>query len=170
MPFGRGFIMGPSVPLPARKKSEVLWPALTGVTLAANTDVDLVVWLKGLIAPASGTLAPFFNTISNKLNVYNDNASVAFKLNLRGSWTGGNNRSMQLDFIGTNGNRLVASRDVAVTVDDITMATFFSVDKDGNIATNGTKPVIRSNGAPFSVTAVQIIAEQITTETVISAA
>ncbi|MGY3943381.1 tail needle knob protein [Aeromonas tecta] len=168
MPFGDNFIPGPVMPLPARKKSEVFWAALTGASLVANTDIDLVAWLNALVAPTSGTLAPFFNTTSNKLNVYNDNASVAFKLNLRGTWTGGNNRSMQLDFVGTNGNRLVQSRDSAVTVDDLTLATFFSIDKNGNIATNGTKPVIRSNGAPFTVTAVQIIAEQITTETVIT--
>ncbi|WP_017410099.1 tail needle knob protein [Aeromonas hydrophila] len=91
-------------------------------------------------------------------------------LNLEGSWTGGStNRSMQLDFAGTNGNRLVASRDVAVTSDVITLATFFSIDKNGFIALNGTKPVIRSNGGTFNLTGVLLIAEQITTETVISA-
>lgn len=168
--FGSMFLKGPSVALPARKKSEVRWSGLTGVSLAANTDRDLVAFLKALPAPVSGSLAPFFNTVSDKLNVYNDNASVPFKLNLEGSWSGGSsNRSMQLDFIGTNGNRLVASRDVAVTTDVITLATFFSIDKDGFIATQGTKPVIRSNGGAFSVTGILLIAEQITTQTVISA-
>lgn len=33
----------------------------------------------------------------------------------------------------------------------------------------GTKPVIRSNGGAFSVTGILLIAEQITTQTVISA-
>ncbi|WP_323878292.1 tail needle knob protein [Aeromonas hydrophila] len=168
--FGSSFLKGPSTPLPARKKSEVRWSGLTGVSIPGDTNRDLVALLKALPAPASGTLAPFFNTTSDKLNVYNDNASVAFKLNLEGSWTGGStNRSMQLDFVGTNGNRLVASRDVAVTSDVITLATFFSIDKNGFIALSGTKPVIRSNGGTFTVTGVLLVAEQTTIETVISA-
>ena len=101
----------PPVVLPSRKKSEVYWAGLTGRTLAADTNVDLVTFLKGRPVPTSGTLAPFFNTTSNKLNAYNDDSSLAFKINLVGSWsTGSTNRSMQLDFVGTNGNRLVASR------------------------------------------------------------
>lgn len=36
-------------------------------------------------------------------------------------------------------------------------------------ATNGTKPVIRGNGGDFAISAILLIAEQITTETVISA-
>lgn len=155
---------------PTRKKTEVYWSGLTGRTLTADTDINLVNFLKGLPAPTSGALAPFFNTTSNKLNAYNDNASLAFKVNLVGSWSGGSSsRSMQLDFTGTNGNRLVASRDAAVTSDVITLATFFSIDKNGGIVTNGTAPVIRSNGGTYTVTAVLLIAEQVTTETVISA-
>lgn len=170
--FGRSFLLlaGSVGPTPSRKKSEVLWTALTGITLPGDTNRDLIAVLKALPAPASGTLAPFFNTVSDKLNVYNDNSSVAFKLNLQGNWTSGStNRSMQLDFLGTNGNRLVASRDVAVTSDVITLATFFSIDKNGFIALNGTKPVIRSNGGSFNVTGILIIAEQVTAETTISA-
>lgn len=155
---------------PARKKTEVYWSGLTGRTLTADTDINLVTFLKGLPAPTSGTLAPFFNTTSNKLNAYNDNASLAFKVNLVGSWSGGSSsRSMQLDFTGTNGNRLVASRDAAVASDVITLATFFSIDRNGGIVTNGTDPVIRSNGGTYTVTSVLLIAEQVTTETVISA-
>lgn len=36
-------------------------------------------------------------------------------------------------------------------------------------ATNGTKPVIRGNVGDFAISAILLIAEQITTETVISA-
>lgn len=91
-------------------------------------------------------------------------------MNLVGSWAGGStNRSMQLDFIGTNGNRLVASRDAAVTSDVITLATFFSIDAGGFIVTNGTKPVIRSNGGTYNLTSVLLIAEQVTSQTTISA-
>jgi hypothetical protein len=170
-----GYPSVPSTPAepynqPTRKKTEVYWSGLTGRTLTADTDINLVTFLKGLPAPASGTLAPFFNTTSNKLNAYNDNASLAFKVSLVGSWpAGGSNRSMQIDFTGANGNRLVASRDAAVTSDAITLATFFSIDKNGGIVTNGAAPVIRSNGGTYTVTAVLLIAEQVTTETVISA-
>lgn len=159
----------PPVVLPSRKKSEVYWSGLTGRTLASDANVDLVTFLKGLPAPTSGTLAPFFNTISNKLNAYNDNSSLEFKINLVGSWsTGSTNRSMQLDFAGTNGNRLVASRDAAVTSDVITLATFLSIDKNGNIVTNGAPITIRSNGGTYTVTAILLIAEQVTKETAIT--
>ena len=76
---------------------------------------------------------------------------------------------MQLDFVGTNGNRLVASRDAAVTTDVITMATFFSIDRDGGIVTNGAAPFIRSNGGSYTLSAVLLIAEQATRQTLISA-
>lgn len=160
----------PAVELPTRKKTEVLWTGLTGRTLAQDTGVNLVTFLKGLPAPQQGTLAPFFNTTSNKMNVFNDSSSLNFKVNLVGTWAGGSsNRSMQLDFVGTNGNRLVASRDAAVTADVITLATFFSVDKDGSLAHNGTVPVITSNGGAYTVTAILLIAEQVTTASSISA-
>jgi hypothetical protein len=164
--FGNGFVFQ----APKRKKTEVYWSGLSGITLTSGVDVDLVALLKGLPAPQAGQLAPFFNVSSDKMNAFNDNSSLAFKLNLVGSWSGGStNRSMQLDFVGTNGNRLVASRDVAVTSDVITLATFFSIDAGGGIVTNGTKPVIRSNGGNYSVTAVLLIAEQATRQTQISA-
>ena len=166
MPFGKAFVYQ----APKRKKSEVFWSELTGVELTADTDYNLVTLLKGLPAPAFGTLAPFFNTVSDKLNAYNDNTSLMFKLNLAGTWSAGtSNRSMQLDFVGTNGNRLVASRDAAVTTDVITMATFFSIDRDGGIVTNGTAPLIRSNGGSYTLSAVLLIAEQATRQTLISA-
>lgn len=160
----------PITELPSRKKTEVYWSGLTGRTLAQDTNVNLVSFLKGLPVPQSGTLTPFFNTTSDKMNVFNDNSSLAFKVNLVGTWSGGSsNRSMQLDFLGTNGNRLVASRDVAITSDVITLATFFSVDKNGNLVQNGTSPVIRSNNGTYTVTAVLLIAEQVTTVSTISA-
>ena len=168
MPFGEAFVYQ----APKRKKSEVFWSGLTGpsAVLAADTDVELIAWVKAFVAPQFGTLSPFFNTTSNKLNAFNSDSSLAFKLNLVGSWSGGSsNRSMQLDFVGTNGNRLVASRDAAVTTDVITMATFFSIDRDGGIVTNGTSPLIRSNGGSYTLSAVLLIAEQATRQTLISA-
>ena len=168
MPFGKAFVYQ----APKRKKSEVSWTALTGpaAVLAADTNVDLIAWLNALPAPQSGTLAPFFNTTSSKLNAFNSNDTLTFKLNLVGSWSGGSaQRSMQLDFIGTNGNRLVESRDVQVTEDVITLTAPLSIDAGGYIATNGTKPVIRSNNGSFTATAVLLIAEQATRQTLISA-
>ncbi|MCV5526947.1 tail needle knob protein, partial [Escherichia coli] len=37
---------------------------------------------------------------------------------------------------------------------------FFSVDKDGFLATNGSTLTIQSNGASFTATTIKIIAEQ----------
>lgn len=51
----------------------------------------------------------------------------------------------------------------------ITMATFFSIDRDGGIVTNGTSPIIRSNGGNYTLSAVLLIAEQATRQTLISA-
>ena len=166
MPFGKAFVYQ----APKRKKTEVFWSGITGLTLTADTDYNLVALLKALPAPAFGTLAPFFNTVSNKLNAYNDNASLMFKLNLSGVWSAATeNRSMQLDFLGTNGNRLVASRDAAPLPDVVTLATFFSIDRDGGIVTNGTSPIIRSNNGSYTPSAILLIAEQNTRQTLISA-
>lgn len=166
MPFGKAFVYQ----APKRKKSEVYWSGLSGVVLAADTDYNLVTLAKGLPAPNFGTLAPFFNTLSNKLNAYNDDSSMPFKLNLTGTWSAGTgNRSIQLDFIGTNGNRLVASRDAAVVSDVVTLATFFSIDRNGGIVSNGSSPIIRSNGGSYTITAMLLIAEQATRQTQISA-
>jgi hypothetical protein len=166
MPFGKAFVYQ----APKRKKSEVYWSGLSGVVLAADTDYNLVTLAKGLPAPNFGTLAPFFNTLSDKLNAYNDDASMSFKLNLTGTWSAGTeNRSLQLDFLGTNGNRLVASRDAAVVNDVVTLATFFSIDRNGGIVTNGSSPIIRSNGGSYTITAMLLIAEQATRQTQISA-
>ncbi len=55
---------------------------------------------------------------------------------------------------------LVSSRNAATTTDNILLATFFSVDKDGFLATNGSTLTIQSNGAAFTATTIKIIAEQ----------
>lgn len=161
----------PTIVIPVRKKSEVLWTGLTGKVLAADTDINLINFLKALPAPVSGSLLPFFNTTSNKLNAYNSNSTLTFKLSVAGSWSGGSSqRSLQLDFLGTNGNRLVESRDAAVASDNLTLATFFSIDAGGNIVTNGTPIIIRSNGGAFNLTSALLIAEQLSTADVISPA
>lgn len=141
-----------------RKKSEVVY---SGVSLVIpTTGANLVTLLKTL-TPTSGTLAPFFNTTSDKLIVYNENKTVNFKLSLIGSWPGGTaNRSIQLTFSGAVPDTLVNSRNVATTTDNVLLATFFSVDLGGFLATNGSTMTIQSNGAAFTATTIKIIAEQ----------
>lgn len=141
-----------------RKKSEVVY---SGISLVIpTTGANLVTLLKAL-TPTSGTLAPFFNTTTDKLVVYNENKTVNFKLSLIGSWPGGTtNRSIQLTFSGTVPDTLVNSRNVATTTDNVLLATFFSVDVGGFLATNGSTMTIQSNGAAFTATTIKIIAEQ----------
>lgn len=141
-----------------RKKSEVVY---SGISLVIpTTGANLVTLLKAL-TPASGTLAPFFNTTSDKMVVYNENKTLNFKLSLIGSWPGGTtNRSIQLTFSGSVPDTLVNSRNAATTSDNVLFSTFFSVDKNGFLATNGSTLTIQSNGAAFTATTIKIIAEQ----------
>lgn len=141
-----------------RKKSEVVYTGISQVI--PTTPTNLVTMLKSL-TPTSGTLAPFFDTINNKMVVFNESKTLNFKLALIGSYPGGTtNRSMQLTFSGAVPDTLVASRNVATTTDNILLATFFSVDKDGFLATNGSTLTIQANGAAFTATTIKIIAEQ----------
>ncbi|WP_081046932.1 tail needle knob protein [Enterobacter kobei] len=108
-------------------------------------------------------MSPFFNTTTNKFNVFNLDTTVTFKVNVIGAWSGSStNRSMTIDFPQTNGNSLTKTRDAQVTVDALSFPTFFSVDKDGNLATNGSDITIVSNGATFTETDILLVAEQMT--------
>ncbi|WON77571.1 tail needle knob protein [Serratia sp. UGAL515B_01] len=149
---------GPSGITSVRRKSELLF---TGISLLVpQTTTNLINLIKTL-TPTSGTFAPFFDTTNNKLVVFNNNSTVTFKINILGSWQGGSSsRSMEVDFVGTTGNRLVESRDVAVTTDTVSLPTFFSVDAGGNLATNGAAITIKSNGGNFTATTILLIAEQ----------
>lgn len=141
-----------------RKKSEVVYTGISQVI--PTTPTNLVTMLKSL-TPTSGTLAPFFDTINDKMVVFNESKTLTFKLALIGSYPGGTtNRSMQLTFSGAVPDTLVASRNVATTTDNILLATFFSVDKGGFLATNGSTLTIQANGAAFTATTIKIIAEQ----------
>ncbi|MEN7167679.1 tail needle knob protein [Escherichia coli] len=141
-----------------RKKSEVVY---SGVSVTIPTaPINLVSLLKTL-TPSSGSLAPFFDTVNNKMVVFNENKTLFFKLSIVGMWPSGTtNRSMQLTFSGSVPDTLVSSRNAATTTDNILLATFFSVDKDGFLATNGSTLTIQSNGAAFTATTIKIIAEQ----------
>ena len=146
-----------------RKKTEVYYSG-ESVVLTAGTATNLVTLLKAL-TPVSGTLSPFFDTTANKLKVINDNATCAFKLNLVGNWANASNdRSIKVDFVGTNGNSIVANRSSATTGDVLTLATFLSVDKNGNLATNGSVVNITAVGINFTITSALLIAEQVTKE------
>ncbi|WP_396015900.1 tail needle knob protein [Escherichia coli] len=141
-----------------RKKSEVVY---SGVSVTIPTAPTNLVSLLKTLTPSSGTLAPFFDTVNNKMVVFNENKTLFFKLSIVGTWPSGTtNRSMQLTFSGSVPDTLVSSRNAATTTDNILLATFFSVDKDGFLATNGSTLTIQSNGAAFTTTTIKIIAEQ----------
>ncbi|HEB1263542.1 TPA: hypothetical protein RY384_002871 [Escherichia albertii] len=141
-----------------RKKSEVVY---SGVSVTIPTAPTNLVSLLKTLTPSSGTLAPFFDTANNKMVVFNENKTLFFKLSIVGTWPSGTtNRSMQLTFSGSVPDTLVSSRNSATTTDNILLATFFSVDKDGFLATNGSTLTIQSNGAAFTATTIKIIAEQ----------
>lgn len=141
-----------------RKKSEVVY---SGISVTIPTAPTNLVSLLKTLTPSSGTLAPFFDTVNNKMVVFNENKTLFFKLSIVGTWPSGTaNRSMQLTFSGSVPDTLVSSRNAATTTDNILLATFFSVDKDGFLATNGSTLTIQSNGASFTATTIKIIAEQ----------
>ncbi|HFP4070431.1 TPA: tail needle knob protein [Escherichia coli] len=141
-----------------RKKSEVVY---SGVSVTIPTAPTNLVSLLKTLTPSSGTLSPFFDTVNNKMVVFNENKTLFFKLSIVGTWPSGTtNRSMQLTFSGSVPDTLVSSRNSATTTDNILLATFFSVDKDGFLATNGSTLTIQSNGAAFTATTIKIIAEQ----------
>lgn len=141
-----------------RKKSEVVYTGISQVI--PTTPTNLVTLLKAL-APTSGTLAPFFDTTADKMVVFNENKTLNFKLSLIGSYPGGTtNRSIQLTFSGSVPDTLVASRNSATVTDNVLLATFFSVDQGGFLATNGSTLTIQANGAAFTATTIKIIAEQ----------
>ncbi|OJI71791.1 tail needle knob protein [Salmonella enterica] len=141
-----------------RKKSEVVY---SGVSVTIPTAPTNLVSLLKTLTPSSGTLTPFFDTVNNKMVVFNENKTLFFKLSIVGTWPSGTaNRSMQLTFSGSVPDTLVSSRNAATTTDNILLATFFSVDKDGFLAANGSMLTIQSNGAAFTATTIKIIAEQ----------
>lgn len=141
-----------------RKKSEVIY---SGISLVIPTTPNNLITMLKALTPTSGTLSPFFNTTSDKMVVYNENKTLNFKLSLIGSYPGGTtNRSIQLTFSGSIPDTLVASRNSATVTDNVLLATFFSVDKNGFLATNGSTLTIQANGAAFTATSIKIIAEQ----------
>lgn len=141
-----------------RKKSELVF---TGLSLVIpTTPTNLITLLKAL-TPASGAFAPFFDTTANKMVVFNEDKTLNFKLVIVGSWASGStNRSMAVTFSGGVPDTLTEPRYPGTTTDNCTFPTFFSVDKDGFLATNGSTITIVSNGSAFTANTVKLIAEQ----------
>lgn len=141
-----------------RKKSELVF---TGLSLVIPTTPTNLVALLKVLTPASGTFAPFFDTTNDKMLVFNENKTLNFKLVIVGSWASGSlNRSMSVTFSGAVPDTLTEPRYPGTTTDNCTFPTFFSVDKDGFLATNGSTITIVSNGSTFTANTVKLIAEQ----------
>lgn len=146
--------------IPTRKKMEVYY---SGLSLTIPTSSTNFINLVKSLMPTKGSLNAFFNTSTNKLNVYNDDASVVFKVNITGTWAGAStNRSMIMSFTGTDGNTLTVNRVNEVLPDVIQFFTYFSIDAGGNIVTNGAPITIQSLGSAFTATAILITVEQVT--------
>lgn len=141
-----------------RKKSELVFTGLS--LLIPTTSTNLITLLKA-ITPASGSFAPFFDIVNDKMVVFNENKTLNFKLVVVGSWASGSlNRSMSVTFSGAVPDTLTEPRYPGTTTDNCTFPTFFSVDKDGFLATNGSTITIVSNGSTFTANTVKLIAEQ----------
>lgn len=141
-----------------RKKSELVF---TGLSLLIPTAPTNLITLLKAITPASGSFAPFFNIVSDKMVVFNEDKTLNFKLVVVGSWASGSlNRSMSVTFSGAVPDTLTEPRYPGTTTDNCTFPTFFSVDKDGFLATNGSTITIVSNGSTFTANTVKLIAEQ----------
>lgn len=141
-----------------RKKSELVF---TGLSLVIPTTPTNLVALLKTLTPASGTFAPFFDTTNDKMVVFNENKTLNFKLVIAGAWASGSlNRSMSVTFSGAVPDTLNEIRYPGTTTDNCTFPTFFSVDKDGFLATNGSTITIVSNGSEFTADTVKLIAEQ----------
>lgn len=145
-----------------RRKVEVTWTNLTDVTIGPETN--LITLLKNI--PHSGSLSPLFNTTVDKMIVYNSNFSVYFKLNLIGTWSSSSsNRAIELNFPPSVGNRLTAARVQGTSQQDtINLLNMFSVDVNGNMATNGTQCLISAVGSTFIPSTILLIAEQVVPE------
>lgn len=141
-----------------RKKSELVFTGLS--LLIPTTPTNLITLLKA-ITPANGSFAPFFDIVNDKMVVFNENKTLNFKLVVVGSWASGSlNRSMSITFLGAVTDTITEPRYPGTTTDNCTFPTFFSVDKDGFLATNGSTITIVSNGSTFTANTVKLIAEQ----------
>lgn len=142
----------------SRQKSEVVFSDINWTIGASQSLIDSLADLE-----YTGSFAPFFSVLDNKFKPLNFGSVCSFKLNLIGTWdASGGNQYLVLDFPGSTGNNLVYSKSPAMDADTISITTFFSVDENGNLATNGSEIMITAPEAAFVVTDLVLIAEQMT--------
>lgn len=147
-----------------RKKSEAVYSGIS-VPLPSNTASNIISLLAAQTI-TSGSLAPFFNVVAGKIRPFNDNANLEVKLNIIGDWTSSSsNRSMELDVVGSLGNKIVENRLQNVTSDTFSFSIPLFVDVGGNLATNGAAITLKPNGEIFTITSAVLIASQVTTLT-----
>lgn len=141
-----------------RQKAEVVY---SGISLNIPTTPSNLLTLLGTLTPTSGSLSPFFNTTTGKMTALAKDLDLKFKLSIRGTFAGGSaNRSMQLTFNIATPDTLVISRNDATTIDDLLFSTWFGVDDDGELATDGTTITIQANGSAFTATQIKLLASQ----------
>ncbi len=145
---------------PSRVKIETIWDNVTGITLLADTQYNIVTLLKG--KPKDSSYAPFINDVSDRLFALPVDSVMNFKFNIYGTWSATNNqRSMTMDFLGTSNNSLTVNRAFVKNPDTINFITFFAIDRDGDIQGVGTPPVVTVLGANFTVTRAVLIIDQL---------
>lgn len=160
------FDTGDGQPVTVRKKMQVLYQALE-ITLTPS-DENLVA-IAAAHNPADGALNEFFNTTSNKLNVYNDDATLYFKLNVQGTWNSSTvPNTMQVQFGNSNYNIVSASKTSGMDADVLQFTTFLSINKDGPIATGGSEILIKVLDGSFEMESMFIVVEQWTSQSTIT--
>lgn len=146
--------------IPYRVKSEIV---KTGsFEMAVGTDYSMFDILDALTNSTSGSLAPLLDVTSKKIKPFNVDHSYYLKFQIIGSWLGSTtNKSFEITIGTATVNKLVRSRDASVSSDSLSFSTFISVDVDGFLVQNGAPVVFRSNGGPFIITEILVVAEQL---------
>ena len=163
------FFTADSIPVvPVRRKMEVFYDGLSWPV--SITESNLLQQLTGL-TPTSGSLNSFVNTATNKLNVYNDDASLFFKAKITGTWNSAstNPNTLQIHFSGgTAGNIVNSIKTSGMDADDLQFITFLSVDKDGSLQATGSTLTINTIDTDFTINSILLIVEQVTSATSIT--
>lgn len=159
--LGEDVTDSPTAPI-KRRKMEVLYSGLSGVTVGVAA-VNLVGLVK-VLSPTTGSLNAFFNQNTNKLNVYNDDATLLFKMNITGTWNPASSspNSLMVRFSNSNGNFIKAFKSSGNDADTLQLLTYLSIDKGGAIATSGSEMTLSALDSDFNVTEIFITVEQVT--------
>lgn len=120
-----------------RRKIEVYWTGLS-VPLTAGVEFDFVNFVKNLPAPQIGKLDPFFNVVTDKLNVFNEDSDLYFKANFDVTWaSSANRRAISLEFFGTRHNYIGQAREISGVDTTMSLHTMLSIDKNDYLAESG---------------------------------